>query len=56
VHIPTYSFEEDALVAAIDGLLSDESLSRRMRAAAARLQARPGTRRAADLIEQVAEA
>jgi MGT family glycosyltransferase len=56
VHIPTYSFEEGALVAAIDDVLSDESMSRRMRAASARLQARPGTRRAADLIEQVAEA
>ncbi len=56
VHLSTYSFEEQDLVAAIDGLLGDDSTSRRMRAVSARLQARPGTRRAADLIEQVAEA
>jgi MGT family glycosyltransferase len=55
VHVPTYSFEEHDLVAAIDAILSDESLSRRMRAVSSRLQARPGTRRAADLIEEVAE-
>jgi MGT family glycosyltransferase len=54
VHLPTYSFEEDELVGAIDRLLGDESLRRRMKAASARLQARPGTRRAADLIEEVA--
>jgi UDP:flavonoid glycosyltransferase YjiC (YdhE family) len=56
VHLPTYSFEEHDLVAAIDGLLNDDSLGRRLRAVSSRLQARPGTRRAADLIEQVAEA
>ena len=33
-----------------------ESLRRRMQAISKRLQARPGTRRAADLIEEVAEA
>jgi MGT family glycosyltransferase len=54
VHLPTYSFEEDDLVAAIDRLLGDASLKSRMRAASARLRARPGTRRAADLIEEVA--
>jgi MGT family glycosyltransferase len=54
VHLPTYSFEENDLVGAIDRLLGDASLKSRMRAASARLQARPGTRRAADLIEEVA--
>ena len=54
VHLPTYSFEEKDLGAAIDGLLGDESLRHRMQAASKRLQARPGTRRAADLIEEVA--
>jgi MGT family glycosyltransferase len=54
VHLPTYSFEEKDLGAAIDGLLGDESLRHRMQDASKRLQARPGTRRAADLIEEVA--
>jgi len=54
VHLPTYSFEENDLGAAIDGLLGDESLRHRMQAASKRLQARPGTRRAAELIEEVA--
>jgi MGT family glycosyltransferase len=54
MHLPTYSFEENDLGAAIDGLLGDESLRHRMQAASKRLQARPGTRRAADLIEEVA--
>ena len=56
VHVPTYAFEEQDLTSAIDGLLNDESLYQRMRAVSSRLQARPGTRRAADLIEEVAEA
>lgn len=54
VHLPTYSFEEEELVGAIDRLLADAELRHRMQAASARLQARPGTRRAADLIEEVA--
>jgi hypothetical protein len=37
-----------------DGLLGDESLNRQMAAASARLRARPGMLRAADLIEEVA--
>jgi len=53
VHLPTYSFDEKELVGAIDRLLADEPLRRRMRVASTRLQARPGTRRAADLIEEV---
>lgn len=54
LHIPTYSFEEGELIGAIDRMLGDKSLSRRMAAASARLRARPGTSRAADLIEEVA--
>jgi MGT family glycosyltransferase len=54
VHLPTYSFEEVELVGAIERLLADAELRHRMQAASARLQARPGTRRAADLIETVA--
>ncbi len=54
IRLPTYSFEEGDLARAIDRLLGDRALRRRMKAASARLQARPGTQRAADLIEQVA--
>jgi UDP:flavonoid glycosyltransferase YjiC (YdhE family) len=54
VHLPTYSFEEEDLVVAIDRMLKDEPLRRRMKAASTRLQARPGTHHAADLIEGVA--
>ncbi len=54
IRLPTYSFEDRELVGAIDSLLANESLRRRMSAASARLQARPGTQRAADLIEELA--
>ena len=52
--LPTYSFEEDEMTGAIDKLLADESLKARMKATSARLQSRPGTVRAADLIEELA--
>jgi MGT family glycosyltransferase len=54
LRLPTYAFDERDLAGAIDRLLGDESLNRRMKVVSARLQARPGTRRAADLIEEVA--
>ena len=54
VRLATYEFDEAELAAAIDGLLADADLRRRMAAVAARLQASPGTVRAADLIERVA--
>ena len=54
LRLPTYSFVERDLIGAIDRLLADKSLHGRMRSTAARLQSRPGTSRAADLIEQVA--
>jgi UDP:flavonoid glycosyltransferase YjiC (YdhE family) len=54
IRLPTYSFEEHELTGAIDRLLRDAVLSRRMEAVSARLKARPGTRRAADLIEKLA--
>ena len=53
LRLPTYSFEEEDLSGAIDRLLADESIRRRMMAASARLKKRPGTERAADLIEEV---
>jgi MGT family glycosyltransferase len=54
VRLATYEFEEDELGGAIDRLLADADLRRRMAAIAARLQAAPGTVRAAGLIERVA--
>jgi MGT family glycosyltransferase len=54
VRLPTYSFGDGDLSAAIDRLLGDESLKGRLEAVAGRLQARPGNERAAGLIEQVA--
>jgi MGT family glycosyltransferase len=54
MRLPTYSFEEEDLLGAIERLLRNGSLRSRMQGVSARLQARPGTRRAADLIEEVA--
>jgi MGT family glycosyltransferase len=54
VRLATYEFEEDELGGAIDRLLADADLRRRMAAISARLQAAPGTVRAAGLIERVA--
>ena len=52
--LPTYTFEDGELGRAIDSLLGDTGLKSRMQAASARLRARPGTRRAADLLEEIA--
>jgi MGT family glycosyltransferase len=52
--LDTYRFEEAEMSAAIDRLLADDGLHGRMRAIAGRLQAAPGTVRAADLLERVA--
>jgi UDP:flavonoid glycosyltransferase YjiC (YdhE family) len=54
VRLSTYGFDDADLTSAIDRLLADSALRDRMRADATRLQANPGTARAADLIEQVA--
>jgi MGT family glycosyltransferase len=54
IRLPTYSFEEADLTGAIDRLLHDEALRRRMGEASARLQAHPGPGQAADLLERVA--
>ena len=53
VRLATYEFEAAELTGAIDRLLADRALASRMAPIAARLQAEPGTVRAADLIEQV---
>jgi MGT family glycosyltransferase len=54
IRLQTYEFEDDELLGAIDRLLADEPLQTRMTATAARLQASPGTVKAASLIERLA--
>jgi MGT family glycosyltransferase len=54
VRLDTYGHTPDELRGAVDGLLADEALRQRLAAISARLQAAPGTVKAADLIEQVA--
>jgi UDP:flavonoid glycosyltransferase YjiC (YdhE family) len=53
--LPTYTFEERELLTAVERLLADQALAARLRAASQRLQASPGTVRAADLIERLAK-
>jgi UDP:flavonoid glycosyltransferase YjiC (YdhE family) len=54
IRMPTYAFDDADMLGAIDRLLADTELRRRMAATSTRLQANPGTTRAADLIEGVA--
>ena len=54
VRLDTYGHTREQLTAAIDRLLADERLRARLAATSARLQAAPGTERAAALIEQLA--
>jgi MGT family glycosyltransferase len=54
VRLDTYGHTREQLTGAIDGLLADETLRARLAAASSRLQSRPGTERAATLIEQLA--
>jgi UDP:flavonoid glycosyltransferase YjiC (YdhE family) len=54
VRLQTYEFAEAEMDAAIDRLLADDALRSRMTGIADRLQASPGTVRAADLIERLA--
>ena len=54
VRLPTYAFEEDELLGAIDRLAADGALHARLAAVSARVQASPGTVRAADLLERLA--
>jgi MGT family glycosyltransferase len=53
VRLPTFEFEDAQLGEAIDRLLADEALAGRLEEIASRLQANPGTERAADHIEGV---
>jgi UDP:flavonoid glycosyltransferase YjiC (YdhE family) len=52
--LATYDFLDEELTDAIDELLADATLKRRLGSIAVRLQANPGTVRAAELIERVA--
>lgn len=54
LRLPTYELEGDRLAAAVQRLLTDESLRARSGAAGARLRRSPGTVLAASLIERVA--
>ncbi|MGN6796859.1 MAG: glycosyltransferase [Gaiellaceae bacterium] len=54
VRLDTYGHTRDELTGAIDRLLADEALRARLSAVSARLQAVPGTEKAAGLIEQLA--
>jgi MGT family glycosyltransferase len=53
VRLDTYAFEEEELTSAIDRLLADDALAKRLRVVATTLQASPGNVRAADLIERL---
>jgi MGT family glycosyltransferase len=55
VRLKTYEHDGDQIRGALDRLLEDESLHARMATIAKRLQSVPGTAKAADLIERVAE-
>ena len=54
VRLATYAHEPEQLAAALDRVLSDESLRARSAAAGERLRRHPGTARAAELIERLA--
>jgi MGT family glycosyltransferase len=54
VRLDTYGHTPEELPAAVERLLADQGLKERLRALSRRLQAAPGTERAADLIEAVA--
>jgi MGT family glycosyltransferase len=53
VRLDTYRFDDEELLSAIDRLAGDLPLAARMGRIAARLQAAPGTVKAADLIERL---
>ena len=52
--LATYDFRDDELIDAIDELLADAALKRRLAAISTQLQTDPGTDRAAELVERVA--
>jgi UDP:flavonoid glycosyltransferase YjiC (YdhE family) len=52
--LSTYGFRDEELTDAIDELLADKPLAKRLKALSKRVKASSGTQRAADLIEGVA--
>jgi MGT family glycosyltransferase len=54
IRLPTYEFEPDDLISAIERLLADRDALSRLSAMSVRLQADPGVVRAAGLIERLA--
>ena len=52
--LATYELDHAEVSSAVDGLLADPAVRNRASAASARLRQRPGTVRAADLIERLA--
>jgi MGT family glycosyltransferase len=54
IRLPAYETTDAELTGAIDRLLADRALASRLARISARLQATPGTLRAADLIERLA--
>ena len=54
VRLDTYGHTREELTGAIDRLLADDALNARLASVSARLQAAPGTEKAADLIERLA--
>jgi MGT family glycosyltransferase len=54
LRLPTYSFDDGTLLAALDTLLTDDALRSRCAAAGERLRRRPGPAFAAELIERLA--
>jgi UDP:flavonoid glycosyltransferase YjiC (YdhE family) len=54
VRLPTYDWTHEELLGAVGDLLTDQALHVRMKAIAARVQARAGNVKGADLIERVA--
>jgi UDP:flavonoid glycosyltransferase YjiC (YdhE family) len=55
VRLDTYGHEPAELLQAVDRLLAEQALAERLRALSGELQAAPGTVRAADLVEQLAQ-
>jgi MGT family glycosyltransferase len=53
VRLPTFTFEDAELSAAIDGLVADDALKARLKAISRRLQDSPGKEKAADCIESL---
>jgi MGT family glycosyltransferase len=55
IRLDTYRFTDEDMTSALDALLGDDALLQRLAAESATIRERDGVRRAADLIEQVAE-